>query len=220
MVVLQHVAYVVGLPAYWSEPGISRMLAGTALGVEFFFVLSGFVILMAHWKDVGHPSTVLSYVWKRFRRIYPIYWVVLAVWLPLYLHFSHMHDPAYGELLPMLSNLLLVHLHSLFNAVAVAWTLFHEILFYGIFAVILFNRRLGAVIFGLWIFGSFLMLFFPASAWLRDYFFSPLHLLFAWGHACGVAPKNTGRPWGSDLAGIRSTALRRLHDCGNAIRGC
>src|SRR5580698_4161777 len=52
--------------------------AGLALGVEYFFVLSGAVILLAHRDDIGHIATVPSYLWKRFRRVYPIYWIVLT----------------------------------------------------------------------------------------------------------------------------------------------
>ena len=53
-------------------------------GVEFFFVLSGFIILHIHWKDLGHPSRFSSFAGKRFLRIYPMYWLVLAAIIPVY----------------------------------------------------------------------------------------------------------------------------------------
>ncbi len=36
------------------------------LGVYFFFVLSGFIILFAHWKDLGRPGQLKRYAWRRF----------------------------------------------------------------------------------------------------------------------------------------------------------
>src|SRR5271166_6887268 len=47
-------------------------------GVDFFFVLSGFVITYAHWRDIGRPERVKTYYIKRFLRIYPPYWIVTA----------------------------------------------------------------------------------------------------------------------------------------------
>src|SRR5205823_13541637 len=46
------------------------------LGVDFFFVLSGFIITYIHYGDIGNRSTLKAYATKRFLRIYPIYWIV------------------------------------------------------------------------------------------------------------------------------------------------
>jgi peptidoglycan/LPS O-acetylase OafA/YrhL len=46
-------------------------------GVDFFFILSGVVIFMAHSNDLSKPSRIRPFLWKRFRRIYPIYWIML-----------------------------------------------------------------------------------------------------------------------------------------------
>lgn len=48
------------------------------LGVDFFFVLSGFVIMMAHKKDLGQSSKIVSFSLKRFFRIFPTYWLHLS----------------------------------------------------------------------------------------------------------------------------------------------
>lgn len=44
-------------------------------GVDFFFVLSGFIIFFAHASDIGKRDSLLAYVTKHLIRIYPIYWV-------------------------------------------------------------------------------------------------------------------------------------------------
>ncbi len=160
---------------------MARWTTGPQLGVAFFFVLSGIVILTAHWKDVGNPATVPSYLWKRFRRIYPLYWLVLALVLCSQLtssnpEFAYKHDP-----FVILSNILLVHIHSSQTNLAVAWTLFHEVMFYAVFALALLHKRAGTALVALWLLLSLVNLAHPGSAILPSNFFSPLHLLFAMG---------------------------------------
>ncbi len=49
LVVVHHAAYFAGVPdQLWRRMDIFARLQGLRLGVEFFFVLSGIVILMAH----------------------------------------------------------------------------------------------------------------------------------------------------------------------------
>ena len=50
-----------------------------APGLEFFFVLSGFVMAMMHGGDMGRASRVPPFLWSRFCRIYPLLWALLAV---------------------------------------------------------------------------------------------------------------------------------------------
>ena len=45
-------------------------------GVDFFFVLSGFIIFYAHHDVFGDRSQLRTYAFKRFIRIFPIYWIV------------------------------------------------------------------------------------------------------------------------------------------------
>jgi exopolysaccharide production protein ExoZ len=59
-------------PRFWRQPVYLSIFNLGSLGVEYFFVLSGLVMLSAHWKDQGDPSALRSYFWKRFRRIYRV----------------------------------------------------------------------------------------------------------------------------------------------------
>ena len=43
------------------------------LGVDFFFVLSGFIIMYAHMDDERNTASVKRYAFKRLARIYPAY---------------------------------------------------------------------------------------------------------------------------------------------------
>lgn len=49
------------------------------LGVDFFFVLSGFIIMHSHFNDDKSIAALKVYVIKRFVRIFPPYWPVSIV---------------------------------------------------------------------------------------------------------------------------------------------
>jgi len=183
MVVLYHAAIFVGGDSrYWHRDWIVVPFKGFALGVEYFFVLSGAVILLAHFNDIGHPSAVPSYLWKRFRRVYPIYWLVLTVVILAYVLRPGLG--AWYQTKPnvIVSGYLLVYLRPFFRTnLPVSWTLFHEVLFYAVFALLLANRKVGSAVLGVWWVLSFLRLFFDWAPYLKEYLFFPLHLLFAFG---------------------------------------
>ena len=42
------------------------------LGVDFFFILSGFIIQHVHWDDHGRPERAGDYLWRRIARIWPL----------------------------------------------------------------------------------------------------------------------------------------------------
>jgi exopolysaccharide production protein ExoZ len=196
-VVIYHVGVELGRdPRFWLQTFYSKLLGPGELGVEFFFVLSGIVIFLAHWRDIGVPAGFGQYLWKRFRRIYPIYWTVLLLpALALYL-LPHFQPGVERSFSVVVSAFLLVHLGSLPTILIVAWTLFHEILFYAVFSLCVLNRRVGFAVLAVWLMGSLLPFFHLISnpGWV--WFFSPLHLLFAMGIAvaCIIRSQRT-LPW-------------------------
>src|SRR5262245_20376375 len=50
-------------------PGVCRF---GHLGVDFFFVLSGFIIQHVHGADAGRPERGGDYLWRRITRIWPL----------------------------------------------------------------------------------------------------------------------------------------------------
>jgi len=100
MVVLYHIRLsVAGLP-----PGWVRFFAKGYLAVDFFFLLSGFVIWLSwHERLRGDWREVPRFWQKRVARIWPLHLVVLggAVVLALVLAAAGRHDPVefpFGEL--------------------------------------------------------------------------------------------------------------------------
>ncbi|MGH8473629.1 MAG: acyltransferase family protein, partial [Gammaproteobacteria bacterium] len=57
-------------------------------GVDFFFVLSGFIIYFAHSRDFGHPERLGSYAKKRAIRLLPTLWLVTTATYLLQLAFG------------------------------------------------------------------------------------------------------------------------------------
>ncbi|MDP9057453.1 MAG: acyltransferase [Pseudomonadota bacterium] len=175
-----HANRLCGLPKYFGREPAALFRAGSS-GVDFFFVLSGLVMVLAHRADLGQPRSVLSFVWKRCRRIYPPLWVVLCVILILRIA------------LPGLAPGGSPHADALINAFAagpvvpeiepllgVEWTLRCEMLFYALFAVMLWRWRPGLTVIAAWLALSLASAFVPMPfPWL--FLFSPLYVLFGMG---------------------------------------
>lgn len=54
-----------------------------SLMVDFFFVLSGYVITLSYEGRILHWSEVASFQWKRFLRIYPLHLTIILLFLTL-----------------------------------------------------------------------------------------------------------------------------------------
>ena len=107
-----------------------------AAGVDVFFVISGFIMLVTTFDFPHNRVTPSSFLRKRFTRIYPFYWVccgVMTLVLAAGLLKSMPRDPWF-----LLRSFLL--LPSPRYLVGVAWTLAYEVLFYLIFAATLLAR--------------------------------------------------------------------------------
>lgn len=179
MVVAFHCAAICGSDKYWNHPLMQYFRFGDS-GVEFFFVLSGVVIFHAHRKDLGRSSRLKSYIWKRFRRVYPIYWIFLTgMIVTLFL------VPSYGkasdrEPIYLLSCYLLFFITRMASLVPTSWSLDHEILFYVFFGAAIANRRVGLAGLSVWMVASIYGALLPPDHVLTAYI-SPFHLLFAFG---------------------------------------
>lgn len=122
----------------------SRWASPLQLGVDFFFVLSGFIIFYVHSQDLGRTERALPYLWKRFVRLFPLLWLVAGGWIVL----RTVMDGA-----PTLDQIgtSLVLYPSLSEPVpVVVWTLRHEMLFYVAFCIAIINRFAGLALFGGW----------------------------------------------------------------------
>jgi peptidoglycan/LPS O-acetylase OafA/YrhL len=65
-----------------SDPVIFLLLKGW-LGVPLFFVISGYCIMATLASSKRSRSSASEFAWRRFRRIFPPYWISLVVFLAL-----------------------------------------------------------------------------------------------------------------------------------------
>jgi peptidoglycan/LPS O-acetylase OafA/YrhL len=152
MVMLSHtVPYVNGHAANPAAPLFGGLLFPGPLGVQYFFVLSGFVMASAHYHDFGKLSAVPMFWWRRACRIYPAYWLALCI-PALYL----LGASTFGR---MLHLALLDPWHGQ-EYIPAAWSMRYEMAFYIMFGLCLLpyiGKPLLAfwMFFTLWRYGTF-----------------------------------------------------------------
>lgn len=151
-------------------------------GVDFFFVLSGFMIFYLFRKHFGNRSKAKSFLYGRFTRIYPFYWIVLTLIVPVYFLMPDFGEGWERDPLVILKSYLLIH-QSHPPVLGVAWSLCHTVLFYLVFSLLFFSPRLSGVIVSLWLSVAVAnaLLLIPHNSIIIDFLFSYTLIKFALG---------------------------------------
>ena len=155
-------------------------------GVDFFFVLSGFIISYVHRQDIGHPTRVKDFLQKRFVRIYPIYWVILTIKL-LTMSWSGLNTNHHNFWEVIKAYLLFPQDRTLLSSsfLGVSWTLSYEIFFYLAFSLLIcLKPKFYIPLIVGWLLGVFLNslgLHLPLDGVVPQFLFSILHLEFVMG---------------------------------------
>lgn len=153
LVVLTHARYaLLDTPGY---PFADQILLPGAMGVDLFFLISGFIMCYATARNDGSPAEVARFLIKRFARVWPVYAVItllsvfvlqngvayfhvainrLTFWHTLGMLPANPHTPPYFSL-----------------TLPIGWTLEFEMYFYLVFAVSLLFRRLRWFVLASWV---------------------------------------------------------------------
>jgi peptidoglycan/LPS O-acetylase OafA/YrhL len=118
-------------------PGLYPLTTYGWLGVQFFFIISGFVICMSSWD-----RKLRDFFISRTVRLYPVYWfavilsaLVVTVMHPIASKISAIKPPR--SLSDVLSNLtMLQEAAGITHVDSVYWTLWVELRFYLLFAIV------------------------------------------------------------------------------------
>ncbi|MGI9576597.1 MAG: acyltransferase family protein, partial [Microthrixaceae bacterium] len=127
-VLVTHVAFATGVvnPQRWSSP-LRDVLPRLDVGVTVFFVLSGLLVARPFVRRTLHSAPagdVRRYGLRRLSRVYPAYWVVLAVVMITF---------GGGSTAEIVADVLLVHIYVpawAIGPITQSWTLATEIAFY------------------------------------------------------------------------------------------
>lgn len=165
-VALMHAANLMRVEAFSGHIGLGGIFDFGYIGVDFFFVLSGFIITYVHFADIGRIERTPRYLWRRFSRIFPIYWAILL----LSIAFSVLGRLALGkgpgwEIGPrdIAGTVFLMISEGEPKYVGVAWSLQYELVFYLAFCLLLLHARIGRAIFAAW--GAFVLA--RALGWVK-----------------------------------------------------
>ncbi|WP_293264283.1 acyltransferase [Neptunomonas sp.] len=174
-VVLYHYAFrmwnmesATGMPF----PFLSQIFKYGYLGVDAFFIISGFVIIMS-----ADNRSVSSFISSRIVRLYPAYWVCTIfvfigyiVWTPLVLSDNY---------LDFIVNFTMFHSwFSIKDINPVYWTLAIELQFYIIIALVIYLKvyRFFSIILGVWLLVSISSYYFDFNIWIKTIF------MVEWSH--------------------------------------
>ncbi|MEU1780744.1 acyltransferase [Streptomyces abikoensis] len=120
-----------GQPAIKLFPQLHRVTQYTWLGVEVFFLISGFVICMSSWgKKLG------DFVVSRVTRLYPAYWAALILAVAVISLFPEVrHVQNWTQV--AVNFTMLQEGVGVRSVDGVYWTLFVEMKFYLLFAIVI-----------------------------------------------------------------------------------
>lgn len=114
----------------FAEQHIHKLLVNANIGVSYFFILSGFVMIIAYGrKSSVHPA---SYIQNRFARIYPVY--LLAILLSLF--YKKILVPEDYTVAGIILNFFAMQSWVPSHALSInfpGWSLSVELLFYTVF---------------------------------------------------------------------------------------
>lgn len=109
-------------------------------GVDLFFVISGFVMVLVTHGRFGSGREVVRFLWNRAARIYPTYWFYFFVTLAVFVARPNLVNASQGHQANLLASFLLLPDDRL-PLVMVGWSLIHELWFYLAFAALLLLRE-------------------------------------------------------------------------------
>jgi exopolysaccharide production protein ExoZ len=137
LVVLHHANII--LDRELKQDGSFKIFHFGWVGVDFFFVLSGFIIFYIHQVDLGKPNRFKSFITKRFLRVYPLYWIILFGKICISSIGNPNSNLSQNNLLQFIQAILLLpqEKSNLDNFISVSWTLTYEVFFYLVFGLLI-----------------------------------------------------------------------------------
>ncbi|WP_345813312.1 acyltransferase [Paraburkholderia sp. PREW-6R] len=173
----------------WLPELFARVSRYGEIGVDVFFVISGFVMAMVtHGEPVGWASA-RTFMAARLARVVPLYWLLTALFIALLLvvpgAFGNAHFIAWHAITSFLFFPSLNWAHITAPVLGVGWTLNYEMWFYIVFMLAMCATRYRLLLV------SALLLLSCSLRWLLDgsvaldFYTNPIVLEFVFGCCVG-----------------------------------
>lgn len=186
IVVLFHAHQILSGPKTFNGPIMWGFWEWGSRGVDLFFVISGFIMAYVHYDDFTEGRGATRFLRSRISRIYTPYWPILTLLVMVYfliptLGVDSGRDPR--DIWIILKSVILYP--NTQGIMSVAWTLQHEVVFYGIVLLLLTNRVFGVLVFTVWQLASLFFALLPTAASNSMGFpLSAFEVQFVFGIAC------------------------------------
>lgn len=132
MVVMLHISN--NYSQIYLQPFLGNCFSFGGAGVDVFFVLSGFIITYSNRNLIYKKYNIIRYLKKRVIRIYPIYWIILGLFLLIQFVLPNFYRTHFlFSRVNLLKTFFLLPNHTMINGVS--WTLTNELFFYLLFSI-------------------------------------------------------------------------------------
>jgi peptidoglycan/LPS O-acetylase OafA/YrhL len=211
-VVLFHLGIIIAGAKYFGVPWVGTPFRWGDAGVEFFFVLSGFIIASAHAGDISRPARLIPYLQRRIIRIYPPYWIVFAIVCAMALPLAATRATLPNDPVTLTEAWFLLPQDPAevggtgSPVIIVAWTLRYEILFYLFFALVILDLRLGLFAAVSYAIAFAALRHQPGTGFPLPFLLNPCVWLFGMGIAVAWAAGGALRPPSRPLAWLALAA--------------
>lgn len=138
---------------HWLSPGQPRPPEPFPwmAGVDVFFVISGFIIVLSSRKLFGAKGGFRLFVTRRLIRVLPLYWFMTTLFLAVAFILPQVLNSATPGWREILSSYLFYPMQRsdglTVPVYSIGWTLNYEMFFYTLFAfVVMLPQRLGVIV--------------------------------------------------------------------------
>lgn len=169
--------------AYFHKNVLGFAVGTKSGGVYYFFALSGFMVYYLYHKKFGNPNIAKEFLYNRFIRVYPVYWILSLCSLVVYFIFPSFGNGNERELITIVTSLLLLPT-GIEPILGVAWSLIHTVFFYIMFSLFFMeNKKATMGIFFIWIAMSvaFSVNILSSSSYFINFLFNFNNLIFILG---------------------------------------
>jgi peptidoglycan/LPS O-acetylase OafA/YrhL len=151
-------------------------------GVDFFFILSGFIISYSVFNNKKSDYNFKKYIYNRIIRIYIPY---LPIGIGIYILYNLMPDfSATDRTFSLIRSVTLIPVGN--PALSVAWTLSFEMMFYVLFGLNFISHRLWNWFIGVWIGLIILFNYVIPFDYNQFIFLNPYNIEFMLGYILSV----------------------------------